>query len=76
MKKFFVYGTLYLISLYNYFIMYDIKFVFSIKLIRQFKGGAKKNSGESKLPKALPKNTNLQNPKGDSCQYIVEPPCG
>jgi hypothetical protein len=35
-----------LISLYNYFIMHDIKFFFSIKLIRQFRrGGAKKISG-------------------------------
>jgi hypothetical protein len=53
-----------LISLYNYFIMHDIKdFFFSIKLIRQL-GGGKKNFRGRRLPKILLKNTIFQNPEG------------
>jgi hypothetical protein len=40
--------------------MHDIKFFFSIKLIRQFRGGAKKYFRGSKLSK----NTAFQNPGG------------
>jgi hypothetical protein len=43
-----------LISLYNYFIMHDIKYFFSIKLIKQSRGQKKISGG--KLPKSLPKN--------------------
>jgi hypothetical protein len=52
-----------LISLHNYFIMHDIKYFFSIKIIRQFRE-AKKNFRGDKLLKALPKNTIFQSPAG------------
>jgi len=42
--------------------MHDIKYFFSIKLIRQSRGD-KKNFREDKLSKILLKNTDFQNPK-------------
>jgi hypothetical protein len=49
--------------LHNYFIMHDIKYIFSIKIIEQFRKRAKKISEGNKLSKILSKNTNFQNPK-------------
>jgi hypothetical protein len=50
-----------LISLHNYFIMYGIKYFFSIKITRQSRE-AKKISRENKLLKTLSKNTIFQCP--------------
>jgi hypothetical protein len=43
--------------------MHGIKYFFSIKIIRQFRGG-KKNFQGGHVPKTLPKNTIFQNPGG------------
>jgi hypothetical protein len=43
--------------------MHVIKYFFSIKIIRQFRGQKKFPVG-GKLPKAIPKNTIFQNPEG------------
>jgi hypothetical protein len=54
-----------LISLHNYFIIYDIKYFFLNKINQTIQGGAKKFSeGGGKLPKVLPKSTVFQNPGG------------
>jgi hypothetical protein len=45
--------------LYNYFIMHDIKYFFSIKIIKQFRG--QKNSRKNRLSKILSKNIIFQN---------------
>jgi hypothetical protein len=50
-------------SLYKNIIMHDIKYFFSIKIIKQSKGD-KKNFKENKLMKASPKNTIFQNQWG------------
>jgi hypothetical protein len=71
MKKVFPSTELYiLIFLHNYFIMHDIKYYFSVKIIRQSREG-KKNfflGGGGRLPKVLSKSTIFfLNLGGSSC---------
>jgi hypothetical protein len=60
-KKVLIYRTLYFKNFVNYFIMYDIKYFFSIKTIKQFR-----KTTWGRLPKSLPKSTNFQNLKSSS----------
>jgi hypothetical protein len=54
--------------------MHDIKYFFSIKLIRQFRGGKKNFQRGDKLLKALPKNTDFQNSEGSCPWHKLGPP--